>query len=809
MFNNCSTCVYRTGTCGSRGPKDSPFVIVGESPGKTEIKEGKPFSGDSGKMLAKVVRECYTRAGIETKDMVEPFITNAISCFPQNKDLANMAKACKACNSRLVNEISAHPRKVILALGNGALWSLLGDYDAKITKVRGQVFDSPLADYGVVACVHPAFLLRGGGSFAKFKDDIELAIRLMANKRPNQYVPTTHEVLKTTKDLVAIRHDICKLASEQEAPVYLGSDFETEGFSSLDHAILCFGIGWKRPDNVNFIVPEELILTQEFKDLLNIPREYARYVWHNGKFDIRFSRSKGLDGRVDEDTMMLSYCLDENGGIHDLETVAANAIQAPNWKAMLDQYKSSKKASYREIPTPVLHKYAGYDIGSTIQSWYVLKPQVEKDRHLAKLYPFLIRMSNFLPDIENEGLLIDKSQVKDNFIRLKGIMAEKAAALNHIALARLGKTINPNAPQQVASLLYDGVRIPMYKGSRSTDADTLDMLPPNPVLRTLKEYRRAAKIYGTYVKSLYDFDKDPLGLPGKNTHSDMCVHPTFKLHGSVTGRLASSDPNVQNIPREDVIRSQFIAKLDRWLIEFDYNQAELRCLAELSRCDALMSIYLDESHPGLHHEMSVFLFGEGYTDEDKMRTKAVNFGIVYGRTAPSLAEEFKCAVAEAQRWIDGWYKRFPGASEFIKDCRNAPVDGRILITPFGRKRRFGVVSWENKQSVQNEAANFPHQSIASDCNLDAAEQAYRLYAPKFDARPCNLVHDSNLWSIPADPHIAYEFGTYVMKLMESIPPLYNLTAIKFKADAKIGTRWGHLRKVKAKEWLNSETGIAA
>jgi DNA polymerase-1 len=353
---------------------------------------------------------------------------------------------------------------------------------------------------------------------------------------------------------------------------------------------------------------------------------------------------------------------------------------------------------------------------------------------------------------------------------------------------------------QMAELLYDGVRLPMIKGSRSTDADTLDMLPANPVVAKVKEYRRSAKIYSTYVKCLYDFDLDPQGKPGDNLHSDGYIHSTYLLHGSVTGRLASRNINVQNIPREADIRSQFVVKEGRRYIELDLNQAELRCLAELSRCPDLGAIYLDEKHPGLHHEMSVFLFGEGYTDEDKMRTKAVNFGIVYGRTAPSLAEEFKTPVDEAQRWIDGWFKRFPGAAKFITSCRNAPLEGRILITPFGRKRRFGVVSWENKTAVQNEASNFPHQSIASDCNLEAAERIYNTFAKDYDARPCNLVHDSNLWDMPDDDDICAEFGYRVIQTMESVPKEYGLTTIPFKADGKMGYRWGHLNKVKASFW---------
>jgi len=807
-FNNCAGCVFKTATCGTRGPQDSPFVIVGESPGKNEIKEGKPFVGESGKMLDSVIKNAFKAID---QQPIQPFYTNAIMCHPQGKEASKMERACKACNQRLVDSIRKHPRKVILALGGPAVQSLTGDYDIKITQIRGTVFNADsyraLAAEGIVASVHPAFLMRGTGSYPKFKKDVRTAAMLLTGVPLPKFIMSTHEVF-TSEEQIAGWHATLPNGDE------LGTDIETSGFSPIDDDILCIGIGRMDQLDKNYVIPEGLVPTPAVKALLEDRR--FRFCWHNGKFDIRFLRMlnqhpgsnyDSINAVVDDDTMMLSYCLDETRGIHDLEQVGQDACNAPNWKAMLDQYRSSKKASYREIPTPVLHKYLGLDIGVTNQSFGMLRPQVAKDLHLEKLYRHQIRWSNFLVEVERNGMLVDKEQTKKLDVMFRQEITDRKRRLNIVAKARLGKEINPNSPPQVAELLYDGVKIPKYKGSRSTDADTLDMLPPNPVIVLLKEYRKSQKLHSTYVKNLYNFDptdkkhKGSLeGTRGPNVHSDGRVHCSYLLHGSVTGRLASRDINMQNIPRDSEVRSQFIALPGRRLVEFDYNQAELRCLAELSRCPDLCAIYLDPSHPGLHHELSVTLFSANYTDDEKMRAKMVNFGIVYGRTGASLAEEWKVSLDEGNRWVNGWFKRFPGAKKFIDQCRMAPLTGATLITPFGNKRRFGVVGWENKNAVQNEAANFLHQSIASNCNLESAERVFASFAKEYDADPCNLVHDSNIWSLPDDDTIISAFGRRVIAVMEQVPKDYGLTYIPFVADGKMGYRWGHLEKVKKSFW---------
>lgn len=783
----CVDCVFKTRTCGSSGPVDSPFVIVGESPGKNEIAHGKPFIGDSGDLLKSILKK------LDYDDQYpEPYITNAIKCWPGNKkDQSTLALACRACRSNLMAEITAHPRQVILALGAGALWSLTGDFRAKITQVRGNIYPSSLATRGIVASVHPAFLLRGGGSMAKFRSDVSLATEILRGIRRPTYIPSREVIVKSARRIAALHRGLRGRAArlaDQGKKIVIAADIETSGFRSLEHRSLCLGIGWK--PHVSYVIPEELQWTPEVKALMEDTA--FEFLWHNGKFDVQFFWRRGINIRVDHDTMLLSYVLDENKGLHDLEQVSNDAVGAPNWKGMLEQYLPNRHTSYEVIPKPVLHKYLGKDASATLQSFNVLWDRVSRDPHLIKAYKkVLIPASEFLARIEYHGIKVDLEQVKRNDIRLQEEMVEIQKELDAITTLMFQKTVNINSPIQVATLLFDDLSL--ETSVRNTRKDTLEDLPKHPAVDLIQRYRKAGKARGTYVVNLLD-RVDKKKFKQGHVQKDGRVHSVYLLHGTVTGRLASRKPNMQNPPREAEIRGQFCAEDGNVLIEVDLNQAELRCLAELSGDPDLMAIYLDPSHPGLHHEVSVTLFGEDYTDEHKMRAKAVNFGIVYGRTGASLAGEFNLSNIEGDRWVSSWFKRFPIAAQFIQDCRSAPLKGRALVTPFGRKRRFGIVNRQNRQSVENEASNFLHQSIASDITLVANSKVIK--DPAYRGVPVNVIHDAGLHETKNDSDNVRTQVTLIKQYMEEEPKLWGLTKVPFKADAKVGTHWGRLSKYK-------------
>ncbi|KAH0541854.1 hypothetical protein GP486_008684, partial [Trichoglossum hirsutum] len=269
-----------------------------------------------------------------------------------------------------------------------------------------------------------------------------------------------------------------------------------------------------------------------------------------------------------------------------------------------------------------------------------------------------------LAEVEKVGLAVDWRRVENNDKKLKHTIAKFEAQLQQAAIDSAFHAVNPNSPKQLGELIYDHLSL-SYKGQRekSTDQKVLKELPPHPVIQALRQYRKVQKARSTYVTPVYE-----------NAELDGRIHSTYLIHGTATGRLSSRNPNLQNIPRDPEIRGQFVAAPGRIFIEPDLNQAELRSLACLSGDDELIRIYTTNGM-SLHEEVRASIFGnkdewddskvaeylaqfflpERYykgedriVEEQKMRAKTVNFGIVYGREAPSIAEEYHTSNAEAQ-----------------------------------------------------------------------------------------------------------------------------------------------------------------
>lgn len=784
ITRGCGQCLW--GACKKVGPKGNPaaeFVVVGESPGSQEILQGKPFVGPSGQIV-----------DLNLPPDIDIYYTNALQCMPKGDKQSTLPKAVECCRERLIEEIAKYPRKVILALGNGALWALTGDYNHKITQARGMLYESDLAERGIIAAVHPAFLLRGGGSYKKFQEDLNYAVSLYYGGPVRKPIIPEYQVYRTPEE---VQQFVDLFLSEQpEASV---GDIETSGFIPTYDEILSIGFCWD-PHKVHIIRGlDEKMLTEWVKrkrqgvdtlveENIGVKKILARgceqlkllkpvlehsgvnWIWHNGKFDVRFLRTRDIQPLLSEDTMLMNYSLDETRGIHGLDDVASDVLGADNWKDEFQKHLPRQGASYAHAPEGVLDEYLARDCSNTFQIRNILKPRVEKDRHAKKLYEeTLLPAALFLLEVEYAGFTVDW----DVWSKNKEDLEARIEDLRHQMGELAGYAINPNSPKQMVKFLFEELGLKSKK--KSTAAEVIEKLPRVPAVIILEEYRKKTKEYNTYVKGLK-----------KNIHDDGKVHPDFMLHGTVTGRLACKDPNMQNIPRSPLMRGMFRAAPGCILINADYSQAELRSLATLSGDEELIKIYAEKR--SLHKEMAVFLFGENYDKEQYVRTKAVNFGIVYGREAFTLAEEFSIPVSEAQAMIDGWFKRFPVAHTFIKRCRAAPAKGQTLVTKFGRRKRPGLVSKDILKSKQNEFANFPHQATASDCTLHAAMRSLPEIKP-LGARIVNLVHDSIIVDCPDELDTVHKVMRIMKHHMESVPVDFGLNKVPFEAEFDVCYNW--------------------
>ena len=639
----------------------------------------------------------------------------------------------------------------------------------------------------------------------QFMADVDYACRLLKGEDPKKYILPKLAIMETPGDIEWLADEISKHP-------YCAADTETGGYSGFDFTrdrILCSG--YCVEPGVVYVVPEDLV---QFTGKIFEKAKNTRFIWHNGKYDVKFHLQQGIPARVDEDTMLLSYALEEIGGLHDLEQVASDLIGAPDWKFMIKEYTIGKDAqgrpkTYDAIPRPILHDYMARDISATLQIFPILRNQVRRNANLEKLYTrTLLPYSAYLTKIEMRGMCPDTDQVASNQKEMQARATLLEKWFNRIAILSGHGALNPRSPIQVSAFLYDtlGLRDPRKAKARptSTDEKTLGTLQPHKAVKTLLRYREVQKGLSTYVNSV----EDNIGADGR-------IHTTYLIHGTTSGRLASREPNLLNIPRDPALRNQFKAGPGRRLVEIDVSQAELRVLAELSRDPVLIKIYntkgmsihkttqhamygdpAEYSDDAIRYYMDKFNVAslERALDEQNMRAKTVNFGIVYGRTAPSIAEEFRITVPEATDWIKAWFAKYPKAHEFIQACRMAPVRGHNLVTPFGRMRRFLCVSPEKLNDIQNQAANFPMQSIAADCVFHTGLLVQDEAKERWDADIVNTVYDSLLFDLPDDDQMTWELGTFVLSTLRKVPRQWGLTSVPFEGDLKVGRSWGDTKK---------------
>jgi DNA polymerase-1 len=680
-------------------------------------------------------------------------------------------------------------------MGNPAVRSLTGNYGLKITKIRGQLIPSTLAELGILPVVHPAALMRGTGSFRQFRQDLEYALELADGGTPRSYHEVPHIWIKDPRELA--RRVVRMLDKTND----LTCDIETEGFSHVNDHILSISI------HTTLDAPSEEFPVLCFTpDLLPVVRRYyesphVKWCWHNGKFDVKFFWRKGIRARVDDDTMLLSYAQDENGGVHDLEQVAQDVLDAPDYKYVMAPYKPKKGDPrsphyYMWQGDPEgLMRYMSIDCANTSRVREVYRPRVLKDKPTNRLYTkTLIPASQLVAEVEYAGIHVDQEWLND----ADEIVRQDVIDAAHKIVTECGFPVNPASSQQMSDVLFKHFKLPnRYKGS--TDKNVLKKLSENPKTRhpivlQLLDFRKKAKVYGTYIVGLR-----------KHIHDDGRVYATFLLHGTVTGRLSSRKPNLQNIPRDWIVRGIFDASPGYVLVEVDLSQAELRSLAALSGDEEMCKLYLEGGD--IHSELARFLY-PGWDErssapqgsyeqlqayEERVKCKNVNFGIVYGITEFGLQDQIGGSIETSRKMIEGWGERFPEAWKFIETCRRTPHTGQVITTCFGRKKRVGLVTMDNLHFLQNQSANFPHQSIASDITLHAAMRS-KEQLRKWGVKIVNLIHDSMLMEVPISG--GWELQDHVIQLvsnhLEQVPKDWGITRVPFKADAKVGERWGSL-----------------
>lgn len=565
-------------------------------------------------------------------------------------------------------------------------------------------------------------------------------------------------------------------------------------------------------------------LLSAFDWVLNQPD--IEYVWHNGKFDVgRLKYLCNISARVDHDTMLQHYaCINEKQGTHGLKDLGQLYLQAPAWDDELDKIKRDwcrqhkvplKEFMYDSIPTEVLIPYMQRDCIATYRLHQLFNKLARPGSEF--IYSQLCKASTAYGAIELAGQQIDVEYLEDLEADLDKLVVQSQRRLDAVSgkywdpmlySAATGAKVKPNmefspkSPKQLKWMLGEVMGHPVPATDATTMQTLMDELDSmgdaaDPDAKEFMEAILAVRKYSKYLETYVLGIRDVLCR-------DARVRCTFNLHGTETGRLSSSNPNMQNIPRNKMIKNLIVASPGTCLLQLDYSQAELRVLAMLSGDPALIDIYV--SGRDLHDAVADMMFGPGAHKDKELRNlaKTINFGIAYGRGAGSIATKFKKSMREAQDIIDKWFKPMPKVKEFINNRRRMASRGEPCITILGRERHF-VITDSELHHIQNEYINTPIQGTASDFTMLSLLNIYDYLEANWKgrARLVSTVHDSIILEVEDNPEYLKEIGNACVDIMANTPLKYVPDCpVPFVADAEIGYKWGEMHK------LDMETGLA-
>jgi DNA polymerase-1 len=545
--------------------------------------------------------------------------------------------------------------------------------------------------------------------------------------------------------------------------------------------LLCIGLSAESESAV--VLSERVLESGLVRDLLGEVLGRKRIIAQNGKFDLAglaHLNPTGVLSALEFDTMLAHYSLDERRGTHSLDQLAIEYLGSPDWKAEFRRHVPGH--NFADAPKDILHKYNAYDVSNT----FLLKERLAKDmaaEGVTKVHDFLVRTSPVLMRMEMNGLGVDMEYNKRLEEESQATIAEHKEYLQHTVDS---SSYNPNSWQQVKAAMKDK----FGRTIKDTRADTIvkvmetaARMNNRPLYEFCKHhlaFKKEAKTYGTYIKGIRErvYDED-----GRTR-----VYADFLLHGTVSGRLSSRNPNLQNITRGSRLRRQFVpSSPDNVFIQADYGQAELRVVCGLARDAYLREVFSDSSRD-IHSEVATRFYGEDFTKEQRVRAKAVVFGLTYGREAYSLAMEHGMSTEQAQAYIDTFFNVIPHTVKWINELEEQVLGGDDLVTPFGRHRRFWLITNNNRRDVLKEARSFLPQSTASDLTLESANRLARQGLWDNLRIP---IHDALIVEAPRKN--AEEVAVMMRTTMEEVGREVFEDYIPFPVDIQYGDTWGDIQ----------------
>ena len=511
-------------------------------------------------------------------------------------------------------------------------------------------------------------------------------------------------------------------------------------------------------------------------------------VGQNLKFDYQVLARHDIELRAFDDTMLVSYALDAGKGGSGMDELSEKwlAYKPVTFKEVAGTGRNA--VSFDHVGLDRATEYAAEDADVTLRLWMALKPRLVAER-MTNLYETLERpLVPVLARMERRGIMVDRQILS----RLSGEFAQKLAGLEAEINELAGEPFNIGSPKQLGDILFGKFGLPGGKktktGAWSTGADVLEELAAqgNTLCARILDWRQLSKLKSTYTDLLPTYIHPDTGR----------IHTAYALASTTTGRLSSSEPNLQNIPVRTEegrrIRSAFIAQPGCKLVSADYSQIELRILAHMADIPQLKQAFADGLD--IHAMTASEMFGvpvKGMPADVRRRAKAINFGIVYGISAFGLANQLGIPRDEASAYIKSYFERFPGIRGYMDAMRAKVRADGFVTTLFGRKIHFPQVASKNpaeRAFVDRASINAPIQGSAADVirramiHMEAA-----LTRAKLSARMLLQVHDELIFEVPED-EVEATIPVVSAVMVHAPEPAVQL-AVPLQVDARAAHNW--------------------
>lgn len=770
------------------GPTPANIMIVGEAPGYNEDEQGEPFVGASGQYLDSILEA----VGINRD---ECYVTNVAKCRPPENETPSRADIKMCVGAYLGEELAMVEPEFILLLGNSALQGVVGK--SGITKYRGQVYEARGSK--IFATFHPAAVLRNPRYKSLVEADLQRFARLVRGER-SPTPETKIQIIRTRDHLKWLCRKIMEAGEfSYDVETYCdhptGTNFQEYRGKHSQIVSIAFTwqegqaavvplhhdeTPWKDPDGVQRILGAA------------IRQSPAKTVAHNGKYDARWMTAKGMPILQSFDTMLALHMLDENRpkGLKPASQVFLGA----------DAYDVGDELdNARTIPVKRLAQYNGKDTDYTHRLYHVLRDEMKREPRTARVFTKLMMpASNALVEIENTGIQLDMERWAERFQKASEVEDKLRQYMLQFVPKDKRASINFASPKQVGVWLFEDLGLPVIEHTKtgqpsSKESVLLQLGKEHKAVRAMLKWRKWKKYQTTYFLPWRDFRDD----------QDR-IHPTYKLFGTVTGRLSCADPNLQQVPRDPFIRGILGTRPGWTLVVADYSQVELRIAAMMANETTMLGQFArgEDIHLSMACRLTGNFPGE-VTKEERKLAKSVNFGYLYAMGAAKFVEyardnfDLHVSLYESEILRERFFTEYPRLRPWHERQRRLARKHGQVQNAIGRIRHLPDIHSKDhvvRGESERQAINSPVQALASDLMLLSLIQLHEMM-PRDEAMVVGTVHDSILCEVRDD--VVATWARTIKTTMEDMSVVNRKfgadITVPIVADIEIGKHWGETK----------------